>query len=132
MYGDCVKRFVPPKRKSCPLDQSSFGMGHGEAEIKGGGRIAYFYCDEGWSRVPDVGYAMCKVRKTRFNTFLAFVSFVDLTFFVALQIKSIKNIKGCKLLVIQQTPSLGTTILSKCVFPLFPRLARGAAPSPTA
>ena len=74
MYGDCVKRFVPPKRKSCPLDQSSFGMGHGEAEIKGGGRIAYFYCDEGWSRVPDVGYAMCKVR------FLAFVCFMDLYF----------------------------------------------------
>ncbi len=117
MYGDCVKRFVPPKRKSCPLDQSSFGMGHGEAEIKGGGRIAYFYCDEGWSRVPDVGYAMCKVRKTRTNTFLAFVSFMDLTFFVVLQIvrNCLRNclhlnMKICKVLAIKQTPSVGITV----------------------
>ncbi len=55
--GKCVKRFVPPKRKACPEPE----FPNGEFIVRGQGRMAAFECDEGWMRVPDNSYAMCKV-----------------------------------------------------------------------
>jgi hypothetical protein len=58
LNGRCVPKFVAPKRKACPLPHMRFG-GH---EEKLGGRMASFWCEEGWTLVPEENdYAMCKM-----------------------------------------------------------------------
>ena len=59
VLGKCRKRFVKPPMKAC-RGPEEFSR-HGRMEVVSDGRIARFHCDEGWMRVPDVDYAMCKV-----------------------------------------------------------------------
>lgn len=58
LNNKCVKRFVPPKPKPCSKPYIRFG-GH---EMKIGGRMSEFWCEEGWKLAPsDNFYAMCKL-----------------------------------------------------------------------
>lgn len=57
--GNCVKRFVLPKRKPCPTPE----VAHAEVELRGGGRMVNVYCDKGYQQLPDYDYAMCKMGK---------------------------------------------------------------------
>ena len=55
LNGDCVTRFRPPARKSCPDPV----IPRGGTELRLHGRMAYFWCDEGWDLYPEKDYAMC-------------------------------------------------------------------------
>ena len=56
--NECVKRFVPPKRKKCSEPHLKFGS----YELQIGGRVVNYWCEEGWTLAPDeFGTAVCKL-----------------------------------------------------------------------
>ena len=56
--NECVKRFVPPKRKKCDEPHLKFGS----YELQIGGRVVNYWCEEGWTLAPDeFGTAVCKL-----------------------------------------------------------------------
>ena len=60
LNGKCVKKFVLPSRKQCQTPNLKFGG----FELELGGRIAKFWCEEGWTlatAVPGHIHAMCKL-----------------------------------------------------------------------
>jgi len=59
--GACVKKFVIPKTKlECP----KLSVDNGEIFLIGSGRMVRFYCDTGYTRVPDTEIAICQVMGT--------------------------------------------------------------------
>ena len=56
--NECVKRFVPPKRKKCDEPHLKFGS----YELQIGGRVVNYWCEDGWTLAPDeFGTAVCKL-----------------------------------------------------------------------
>ena len=56
--NECVKRFVPPKRKKCSEPNLKFG----NYDLQIGGRVVNFWCEEGWTLAPDdFASAVCKL-----------------------------------------------------------------------
>ena len=78
--GQCIRKFVIPKRKKCIEPTLKFG-GH---ELMIGGRVVNYWCEEGWTLVPaDADSAVCKVGKCKQITL--FVCFVLLYAFRSLE-----------------------------------------------
>ena len=50
---------VPPKPKACPEPNIRFGG----FEMKVGGRMSQFWCEDGWDLAPSTSHAMCKLGK---------------------------------------------------------------------
>jgi len=57
--NDCVKRFKPPPPTPCPEPNIRFGG----FQMKIGGRMSQFWCEEGWNLAPPSSHAMCKLGK---------------------------------------------------------------------
>ena len=56
--GECIKKFVPPKRIECPEPELKFG----QFELQLDGRFVNFWCEDGWTLVPDeFSSAVCKL-----------------------------------------------------------------------
>ena len=56
--NECVKRFVPPKRKKCNEPNLKFGS----YDLQIGGRVVNYWCEEGWTLAPDeFGTSVCKL-----------------------------------------------------------------------
>lgn len=54
--GECVKKFVLPKRKKCVEPNLKFG----NFELQIDGRVVQYWCEEGWTLVPgDFESATC-------------------------------------------------------------------------
>lgn len=60
LNGKCIKKFVLPQRKDCPQPDIRFG-GY---DLEFGGRIANFWCEDGWtlaSQTLGQNHATCKL-----------------------------------------------------------------------
>ena len=54
--NQCIKKFVPPERKECPMPDLRFG----NFDLQIGGRVVDFWCEEGWTLAPeDFASAVC-------------------------------------------------------------------------
>lgn len=59
--GACVKKFqLPTTKLECP----KLSVDNGEIFLIGSGRMVRFYCDTGFTRVPDTEIAICQVMGT--------------------------------------------------------------------
>ena len=70
---ECVKKFVLPKRKKCEEPRLRFG-GH---ELQLGGRLVNYWCEDGWTLVPEDAYsAACIVGKAIYIPFSEVVVYI--------------------------------------------------------
>ena len=54
--GECMKKFVKPKRVECPAPDLKFG----NYELQVEGRVVEYWCEDGWTLVPeDFSTAVC-------------------------------------------------------------------------